>query len=122
MTTKNYIGTKQDITNEFFAFDENIVIETKAARAGEEISIGGFVVGTREHGEIPLVGTIVAIGGSVPTTENSPIALGNVVLLPNGRLDHVPDPRYLTGEIASDEQRQLVTTHYKNIRVVYKKA
>ena len=111
-----FIATKQDV-NDFKAFGETVIIETKAAKAGEELtSDSGFVLGKRETGEIPLTGIVVAIGDKVVG-----IGLGDIVLLPNGRMDHCPDPRYLSGEIDSTKQRQLTTTHYANIRVVFNK-
>lgn len=98
------------------AVDESIIIETKAKRAGEElVTEGGIVLGRLEMGEIPEIGTIISIGNAVP--EN---LLNKRVLIPNGRINHVVDPRIVAGEFVPEtERRQLVATHWKNIQVIY---
>lgn len=100
-----------------FAQFESIIIEAKGlANAGDEIfSESGFLLGRRELPEIPLTAEIVSVGDSVPEH----LKPGMIVLVPNGRMDNVPDPRYLRGEIDVKNSRKLSVTHWKNIQVVY---
>lgn len=99
------------------ALDESVIIEVKARRKGQEIiSESGLVIGVETQGEIPEHGEVVSVGINCQN-----ISLGEIVLLPNGRMTHVPDPRVVSGEIKKDDKtaRQLVTTHWKNIQVSY---
>lgn len=98
------------------ALDESVIIETFARRKGEEIvSESGFVIGREVQGEIPEWGVIVDVGERTQGLE-----VGDIVLLPNGRLTHVPDPDVVAGNISKTEKtRQLTTTHWKNIQVKY---
>ncbi|AAQ81512.1 gp31 [Aeromonas phage 31] len=98
---------------------ESIIIESKQlASAGDEImssTIPGFVVGKRDLPEIPLTAEVISVGPEVPDH----IKPGMVILVPNGRLDNVPDPRYLRGEIDVKQSRKMSVTHWKNIQVIY---
>lgn len=98
------------------ALDESVIIEVKARRKGEEIKRNGIVVGIEQHGEVPEWGTIVDVG-----ERSVGLEVGDVVLVPNGRMTHVPDPRVVAGELSKDsfDSRQLITTHWKNIQVKY---
>lgn len=102
------------------AFDESIIIEVNAARAGEEVKTeSGIVIGRREMGEIPDVGTVVSVGNGVPDIAVSRL-IGNKVIIPAGRITHAPDPRVVAGQdIKIEDRRQLVATHWKNIQVIY---
>lgn len=103
------------------ALDESVVIEVAARRPGEEQkTASGIVIGVEKVGEIPTYGTIVAIGRYA---EGKEIELGDVVLIPQGRMQNVPDPKVVDGELAdkSPKARQLVATHWKNIQVNYGK-
>lgn len=101
------------------ALDESVIIEVQAARAGEEVkSEFGLVIGRREMGEIPTWGTVISVGDAVPEEARS--ILERKVLIPNGRMNNVTDPRVVAGEfIEKSDLRQLVTTHWKNIQVIY---
>ncbi|MGL4523054.1 MAG: hypothetical protein ACRCWQ_10925 [Bacilli bacterium] len=102
------------------AFDESIIIEVQAARAGSEIkSAGGIVIGKLEMGEIPKVGEVISVGNAVPDLAVS-MLFGKIVLIPNGRIANVPDPRVVAGEIKESDGRQLVSTHWKNIQAIFK--
>lgn len=103
-----------------FANGEQVILEIKARRVGDEVKTeGGLVIGIEQQGEIPTTGTVVSIGQFV---DQAYVQLGDVVLLPNGHLQNVPDPRVVTGALPkkSPEAKQFVTTHYKNIAVVYR--
>ncbi|QHJ78825.1 MAG: hypothetical protein [Caudoviricetes sp.] len=95
------------------ALDESVIIETFARRKGEEIKEGMFIVGKELHGEIPTFGTVIDVGLMTHGLEP-----GDVVLIPNGRMTNVVDPRIVAGEVVSNP-RQLVATHWKNIQVNY---
>lgn len=99
---------------------ESVIIEVKAARAGEEVtSDGGIVIGRRETGEIPEIGTIISVGKHVPA-DAADILLNKKVLIPHARMEHVVDPRVVDGTLVIGEKpRQLTATHWKNIQVVY---
>ncbi|UOX40334.1 head morphogenesis [Aeromonas phage GomatiRiver_11] len=98
---------------------ESVILESKNLEmAGAEImssTIPGFVVGKRETHEIPLTAKIISVGPDVPNH----LEVGMTVLIPNGRMDNVPDPRFLSGEIAAKDSRKMSVTHWKNIQVVY---
>lgn len=99
------------------ALDESVIIEVFARRKGQEItSESGLIIGREQQGEIPEWGTIVSVGDRTVGLE-----LGDIVLLPNGRLTHVPDPNVVDGLISKEDPkaRQLITTHWKNIQVKY---
>lgn len=102
------------------AFDESIIIEVKARRAGEEIkSEMGIVLGRLDQGEVPDIGTVISVGKGVPHTSADAL-LNSKVIIPNGRMTHVIDPRVVAGQFVQEEdRRQLVATHWKNIQVVY---
>lgn len=103
-----------------FANGEQVILEIKARRVGDEVKTEtGLVIGIEQQGEIPTTGTVVSIGQFV---DKAYAQLGDVVLLPNGHLQNVPDPRVVAGALkkASPEAKQFVTTHYKNIAVVYR--
>ena len=98
---------------------ESVILESKNLEmAGAEImssTIPGFVVGKRETHEIPLTAKIISVGSDVPDH----LKPGMIALIPNGRMDNVPDPRFLAGEIKASEGRKMSVTHWKNIQVVY---
>lgn len=98
------------------ALDESVIIEVFARRKGEEVKVGNIIVGREQHGEVPEWGTIVSVG-----ERTQGLVEGDVVLLPNGRLTHVPDPYVVDGKITKDDPkaRQLITTHWKNVQVKY---
>lgn len=100
-----------------FAQFESIIIESKnLAAAGDEIvSESGFVLGKRELPEIPLTAEIISVGSDVP----GHLKPGMTVLVPNGRMHNVPDPRYLAGEIPAAKSRKMSACHWKDIQVVY---
>ena len=102
-----------------YAKGEMVIIEVKARNKGTEIKTeSGLILGKLEEGEIPLTGTIVSVGDGVPSDE---ISINDVVLLPNGKLQNVPDPRVIEGSMKREDPdaAKMVTTHYKNICVVY---
>lgn len=100
------------------AQDENIIIEAQVESAGAEIrSESGFLLGYRETGEIPLVATVISVGDAVPVD-----LLGKTVLVPTGRMNNVPDPRVVKGEIKAEAGRKMSVSHWKNIQVVYEDA
>lgn len=98
------------------ALDESVIIEVFARRKGEEIKVGNIIVGREQQGEVPEWGTIVSVG-----ERTQGLVEGDIVLLPNGRLTHVPDPNVVAGKITKDDSqaRQLITTHWKNVQVKY---
>lgn len=98
------------------ALDESVIIEVFARRKGEEIKVGNIIVGREQQGEVPEWGTIVSVG-----ERTQGLVEGDIVLLPNGRLTHVPDPNVVAGKITKDDPstRQLITTHWKNVQVKY---
>lgn len=99
------------------ALDESVIIEVFARRKGQEIkSESGLIIGREQQGEIPEWGTIVSVG-----ERSQGLVEGDIVLLPNGRLTHVPDPNVVEGKITKDDlqARQLITTHWKNVQVKY---
>lgn len=100
-----------------YAMSENVIIETFARRVGDEIKMGSIIVGKEEVGEVPEWGVLVDIGSNVPENMN----VGDIVLIPNGRMAHVPDPRVVEGTLTKDDpkRRQLVVTHWRNIQVNY---
>lgn len=68
---------------------------------------------------VPAWGEIVSVGDAVP--EELPV--GTKVLLPDStRYQKVYEPRVVNGELKrnSPEQQIFVTTHFKNISIVYK--
>lgn len=96
---------------------ESIILESKnLASAGDEIiSDSGFVLGKRDLPEVPLTAEIISVGKDVPDH----LKVGMQVLIPNGRMHNVPDPRYLSGEISAKNGRKLSACHWKDIQVVY---
>lgn len=99
------------------ALDESVIIETFARRKGEEIfSESGFVIGKELHGEVPEWGIVVSRG---PMCQG--LTVGDIVLIPNGRITHVPDPQVVDGKLPKGDlkARQLITTHWKNLQVKY---
>ncbi|CAL9972404.1 head morphogenesis [Vibrio phage K567] len=108
------------MTLQAFAQGEQVIIDTKAVREGEELfSAGGIALGRATQGEVPLHGRVISVGDEVDTDV---IDVGDSVLLPQGNMKNVPDPRIIKGEIKPDaDDRELwVHTHYKNIAVVYR--
>ncbi|ADM79901.1 head assembly cochaperone with GroEL [Aeromonas phage phiAS5] len=106
----------------FRAFDEQVVLECNAARKGEELKTeSGFILGTRNQGDIPLYGTVVSVGENCPDSIKE--LIGKDVALPQGGgiYSNVPDPRMAYGLIPRDskEARIFVTMHYKGIRTIY---
>lgn len=102
------------------AFDESIIIEVQARRAGEEIkSELGIVLGRLEQGEVPDLGTVISVGSGIPSAAAEQL-LNKQVIIPNGRMTHVVDPRVVAGQFVKEEnRRQLIATHWKNIQVIY---
>lgn len=103
-----------------YAQGEQVIIDTNAKAVGEEIkSAGGIVLGTLNQGEVPLHGTVISVGAEV---DQDVIAVGDVVLLPQGAIKNVPDPQIISGKMSNDDSKRAkwVHTHYKNIAVVYK--
>ena len=101
------------------ALDESVVIEVAARRVGEEQkTASGIVIGRETIGEVPTYGTIVSIGSRAVGNE---LEVGDVVLIPQGRMQNVPDPKVVDGSLdgKSNQARQLVATHWKNIQVKY---
>ena len=104
-----------------FAMGEQIILHQKVRMKGEEVkSASGIVLGVEEHGEVPLVGTVVSVG---PLVDTDVIDVGDLCLLPAASMNNVPDPRVISGEMARDHKDRLTmfSTHFKNICVVYKK-
>lgn len=102
-----------------YARGEMIIINAKARKKGDEIVVSGIIVGKEEHGEIPLTGVVVSAGSEV---NQDHVKVGDTVLLPDsGRCQNVPDPRIVTKELAADSKDReiFITTHYKNVAVVY---
>ena len=99
---------------------EQIIIDTKAIKEGEELkSEGGIVLGRATQGEVPLHGIVISVGADV---DQNVIRVGDKVLLPQGAIKNVPDPRIIRGEMKPDssERALWVHTHYKNIAVIYR--
>lgn len=96
---------------------ESIILESKnLASVGDEIvSESGFVLGKRDLPEVPLTAEIISVGADVP----GHLKVGMQVLIPNGRMHNVPDPRYLAGEINVKSGRKMSACHWKDIQVVY---
>lgn len=102
------------------ALGEQIIIDTKAVKEGEEIkSDGGIVIGRATQGEIPLYGIVISVGSDV---DQGVIRVGDKVLLPQGSIKNVPDPRIIEGSMKQDDNDRAlwVHTHYKNIAAVYR--
>lgn len=102
------------------ALGEQIIIDTNAIKEGEEVvSAGGIVLGQATQGEIPLHGVVISVGEEV---NQDVIKVGDKVLLPQGAIKNVPDPRIIQGFMkADDNDRALwVHTHYKNVAAVYR--
>ncbi|AUR85877.1 chaperonin 10 Kd subunit [Vibrio phage 1.081.O._10N.286.52.C2] len=110
------------MTLEVIALGEQIIIDTKAIKEGEEVkSAGGIVIGRATEGEVPLHGIVIAVGEEVNTDI---INIGDKVLLPQGSIRNVPDPRIIAGEMSQNDNNRVlwVSTHYKNITAVYREA
>ncbi|AGN30179.1 head assembly cochaperone with GroEL [Vibrio phage nt-1] len=108
------------MTLKAYALGEQIIIDTKAIKEGEEIkSSGGIVLGRATQGEVPLFGIVISVGEDV---DQDVIQVGDKVLLPQGNIKNVPDPRIISGEMKQDDaDRALwVHTHYKNVAAVYR--
>ncbi|ALP47563.1 head assembly chaperone protein [Vibrio phage phi-ST2] len=102
------------------AMGEQIIIDTKAVKEGEEIkSEGGIVLGRATQPEVPLHGIVISVGEDV---DQNVIKVGDKVLLPLGNIKNVPDPRIIEGIMKQDDQDRAlwVHTHYKNIAAVYR--
>lgn len=105
---------------EIKALGEFVVLTASAKSAGSEIYsdvIPDLVVGTREHGEIPLVATVHAIGPKVP---EGLFNLGDMVPLPNGKMTNVPHPQVALGlaEAKAIDQK-FFSAHYSVIPGLY---
>lgn len=97
-----------------------IIIDTKVRKVGEEVkSAAGIILGTEREGEVPLFGKVISVGATV---DQNVIKLGDIVLLPNGHMKNVPDPRIIAGEMEQTDSGRVtwMSTHYENISVVYK--
>ncbi len=108
------------MTLKAFALGEQIIIDTKAIKEGEEItSAGGIVIGRATQGEVPLHGVVISVGEDV---DQDVIRVGDTVLLPQGSMKNVPDPRIIAGLMKQDAQDRAlwVHTHYKNVAAVYR--
>ncbi|CAL9963618.1 head morphogenesis [Vibrio phage D479] len=103
-----------------YAQGEQVIIDTNAKSEGEELkSAGGIVLGTLNQGEVPLHGKVISVGGEV---DQDIVSVGDIVLLPQGHIKNVPDPRIIAGQMEQTDTKRVkwVHTHYKNIAVVYK--
>lgn len=111
--------------NEVFASGEYVIIQSVAHPAGSEIlSPSGFLLGIREHGEMPISGVVVSVGSEVPEEVRDTL-LGSTVALPSAHLANVPHPGLISGKLTAEEAKKdinkLSSCHYKAIQVVYGK-
>lgn len=101
-----------------YAIGEMVILHAEARKKGQEIkSATGLVIGTEEFGEIPTTARIVSKGPDVQGLE-----IGELVLIPDtSRCQNVPDPRIISKEMDAKDPESLIliTTHYKNICIVY---
>lgn len=104
---------------------EMVIIACEDTKAfGAEIkSDAGIILGRAEDREnlIPAWGKIVEKGSEVP--DDVSVVIGDTVLLPDStRYQKVYEPRVVSGELPRNSKDQLIyiTTHYKNISIIYK--
>ncbi|WWQ13094.1 hypothetical protein MM5_071 [Morganella phage vB_Mm5] len=107
------------------AMDEYVIIVTKARSAGtEDVTASGIILGVKSTGEIPEVGTVYSVGLNVPK-DVADLLKGSTVVIPNGRISHVPHPAMVAGLIDKKEadasETKYISTHYKNIQAIYYK-
>ncbi|ABF72742.1 head morphogenesis [Aeromonas phage 25] len=98
---------------------KRLILESKnLASAGDEI-LSRFWISLLEKRPSSLkflsLLTSLQVGKDVPAH----LKVGMQVLIQNGRMHNVPDPRYLSGEISAKNSRKLSASHWKDIQVVY---
>lgn len=104
---------------------EYVLIHSIAHPAGSEIkSASGILMGTRETGEIPVSGRVIAVGEDVPD-EIRELLYGSQIVLPTQHMTNVPHPKLVSGEYTIEQAKQdpnkLATCHYKAVQAVYGK-
>lgn len=94
-----------------------VIIEAVARSAGKEVKTDfGLILEVKStQGEVPEIGKIVSVG-----EECSPDWVGKYVLLPHGKMNHVPRPEILNGEAKKEDiDEKLTVTHKANIAAIY---
>ena len=105
------------------AFDEQVICECQATRAGEEVkSEFGIVIEQKKQvPEVPLSGTVVSVGENCPAHVHD--LIGREVSLPVGQaagvMMNIPDPAVVFHGAKRERSRILVAFHHKAIRAVY---
>lgn len=103
------------------ALGEHVILVSNPEIAGDERkSLGGIILPPAEQSALPDICYVHSIGPDVPA---GIFEVGDKTSLPVGKMANVPHPRVVAREVEQKEIRErYVTTHWKSIPCVYKKA